>query len=100
MADSYECKTCARQQAALIEALAAAEHASWARWQAYLHSRCIRNPDGSLTIPADLVERWERQIATPYDELSEREKQSDREEVAHILPDIEAYRLDDPHLCT
>ena len=72
----------------LIERLAHYEHRSWARWQAYLHSQCARNPDGSLIIPAALVERWERQISTPYDELTEQEKQSDRDEVAHILPVI------------
>jgi hypothetical protein len=71
---------------AVVEELACAEHARWAKWQAHLHGRCIRNPDGSLTIPADLVARWERQIATPYAELTEREKDSDREQVAAVLP--------------
>ncbi len=75
----------------LIERLAECEHASWARWQAYLHSICARNPDGSLTIPADRVRRWERQIATPYAELSEAEKQSDRDEVVRLLPLIQEY---------
>jgi len=32
-----------------------------------------------------------RQIETPYAELSEREKQSDRDEVAHILPIIKSF---------
>jgi len=74
----------------VVEVLAAIEHARWAKWQAYLHSRCTPNPDGSLTIPADLVARWERQIATPYEGLTEREKDSDREQVAAVLPTIEA----------
>lgn len=81
----------------LIEALADKEHASWARWMAYLFSKCqpligsgkVGRPD--LIIPADLVERWQRQIETPYAALSEREKQSDRDEVAHILPFIDQY---------
>jgi hypothetical protein len=72
--------------AATVEALADIEHARWAKWQAYLHGRCTRNADGSLTIPVDLVARWERQIATPYAELTEREKDSDREQVAAVLP--------------
>jgi hypothetical protein len=42
--------------------------------------------DGSIVLPADLVARWERQIATRYDELSEEEKQSDREQVMKYLP--------------
>lgn len=70
---------------ALIEQLAAIEHERWADWQRYLHSRCTRNEDGSLTIPAASVQHWERQIATPYSDLTEREKESDREQVRRYL---------------
>src|SRR5258708_37805626 len=42
-------------------------------------------------IPHELVQRWKRQVETPYAELSEREKQSDRDEVAHILPIIDEH---------
>jgi hypothetical protein len=62
----------------LREELAAMEHARWAHWQAYLHSRCSIGQDGSLSIPPELVERWEHQIGTPYALLSESEKDSDR----------------------
>lgn len=74
----------------LIEQLAAIEHERWAHWQKYLHSQCVENDDGSLTIPANLVARWEVQIAKPYDELSEKEKDSDREQVSKYLPLIKA----------
>ncbi|UAN51672.1 hypothetical protein KGP26_00820 [Serratia sp. JSRIV002] len=63
----------------VIETLAGIEHERWAKWQCYLHSKCIRNADGSLTIPAEFVLRWEKQLVTPYGDLSEIEKQSDRE---------------------
>lgn len=76
----------------LIEALADKEHAGWAHWMTYLFSRCERRPDGSAVIPPDLVERWQRQVETPYVALSEREKQSDRDEVTHILPIIRAFK--------
>jgi hypothetical protein len=76
----------------LLEPLAAAEHDSWARWMKYLLRTCQHHPDGSATIAAWLVEHWQRQVATPYAELSEAEKESDREEVRRILPLIEAYR--------
>jgi hypothetical protein len=66
---------------AIYEQLAAIEHERWADWQRYMHSLCTRNDDGTLTIPAQSVENWERQIATPYADLSEREKDSDREQV-------------------
>lgn len=62
------------------EALAELEHTRWANWQRYLHSKCVRNSDGSLTIPADSVRWWERQIETSYSRLSEQEKDSDRKE--------------------
>ena len=86
----------------LIEQLADKEHASWARWMQYLFSKCKTAPfEGTnnanllaqrdLIIPADLVEHWQHQIDTPYEHLSEREKQSDRDEVAHIIPIIEEY---------
>lgn len=67
----------------MVEEFASIEHERWSKWQKYLHSQCFKNPEftGALIIPADLVARWERQIATPYAELSEKEKQSDREQV-------------------
>ncbi len=86
----------------LIEQLSAAEHASWSRWMKYVFDVCdaysIIDTDGfdrnkGVLIPPELVERWQRQIDTPYDELSEQEKQSDRDEVAHILPIIREYAL-------
>jgi hypothetical protein len=39
-------------------------------------------------IPADLVEQWQRQIETPYQSLSEAEKESDRDQVRKYLPTI------------
>ena len=70
----------------LLEQLAAVEHDRWSHWQRYLHSKCIRQPDGSLTIPGDLVARWERQLDTKYADLSEQEKEGDREQVRKYLP--------------
>ena len=69
----------------LLEKLSSIEHARWARWQAYLHSNAITQPDGSLTIPRELVEHWQRQIETPYEALSDQEKESDREQVREYL---------------
>lgn len=77
----------------LIEQLADKQHASWACWMQYLFSSCDPNPDGSLTIPCGLVDRWQKQIDTSYSDLSERKKRADRDEVAHILSIIEAYKI-------
>ncbi len=69
----------------LLEKLANYEHNRWSRWQKYLHSCSIKNSDGSITIPKDKVDRWERQLNTNYDELSEEEKESDRKEAIRII---------------
>lgn len=74
----------------LLEALAALEHERWSHWQRYLHSKCIPGEDGSLTIPAELVTHWTAQISTPYADLSETEKESDREQVRQSLELIDA----------
>jgi hypothetical protein len=77
----------------LREQLAAIEHQRWADWQSYLHSCCRRNDDGSLTIPAELVNRWDRQIATPYADLPEQSKDSDREQVDRYWPLIQQWAI-------
>ena len=46
--------------------------------------------DGALVIPAELVARWTKQLSTPYFELPEPQKESDREQVRRYLPAIEA----------
>lgn len=71
----------------LVEVLASIEHDRWSHWQRYMHSKCIpQGREGALLIPGDLVKRWEEQIATPYSELSEAAKESDREQVRKYLP--------------
>lgn len=72
----------------LVDELAAIEHERWAHWQRYVHDHCERQQDGSLVIPAELAARWDTQIATPYVELSERERDSDRAQVRRYLPII------------
>jgi hypothetical protein len=77
--------------AELLEELAAIEHQRWAHWQRYVHDNGERQADGSIVLPAALVERWERQINTSYDKLSEIEKDSDREQVRKYLPLLEQW---------
>lgn len=69
-----------------VEAGANIEHDRWARWQKYMFSKCQRLNGGVLTIPEELVKRWFRQIETPYSDLSEEEKESDRKETRNYLP--------------
>ena len=71
----------------LLETLASVEHERWSHWQRYLHSKCVSvGSDGALLIPGHLVKRWEEQIGTPYANLPEEEKESDREQVRKYLP--------------
>jgi hypothetical protein len=67
------------------ENLAALEHERWSGWMQYLFEKSTENEDGSVTIPKWAVERWKRQVKTPYAELSEDEKDSDRKEVDKTL---------------
>jgi hypothetical protein len=71
----------------LLETLASIEHERWCHWQRYIHSKCVpQGKDGALLIPGDLVKRWKKQSETPYSELTNREKESDREQVRKYLP--------------
>jgi hypothetical protein len=72
-----------------IEKGADLEHTRWAKWQEYLHSKCVEHENGMgewVCFPSERFRHWERQIATPYSELSEKEKESDRHEVRQYLP--------------
>ncbi len=78
----------------LREQLAAIEHERWASWQSWVHHRGEHTTlDGKsvLAISGDQIYAWEKQIATPYAELSETEKQSDREQVERYWPLITSY---------
>lgn len=74
----------------LLEQLAAIEHERWSHWQRYLHEKAERQPDGSLLLPAELVARWDAQMNTPYAALSEKMKESDRDQVRRYFPLIVA----------
>lgn len=68
----------------LYEKLAAIEHERWSGWQTYVHDICgVPQPDGSILLPAGIVAEWERKIDTAYNDLTEVEKNSDREQVDH-----------------
>lgn len=67
------------------EAAADVQHQIWAHWMKYVFSVCPQQEDGSVIIPADKVERWKRQVDTPYRELSEKEKESDRHQADKVL---------------
>jgi hypothetical protein len=77
----------------LMEKLAAIEHERWADWQKWCHQVLRQNlPVEVIKEVDDLVlARWERQIDTPYEALSEAEKQSDRDQVMRYWPLIQQW---------
>ena len=69
----------------VMEPMADQEHDSWARWMEHLFKKSEKNDDGTVTIPKDKVDRWEKQMKTDYKDLSPSEKESDRKEVRKFL---------------
>lgn len=75
-----------------VEQLAAHCHnVQWRGWVQYLFDKSTWNDDGTVTIPAWAVERWQRQMSTPYSRLSEDEQESDRKEARAILALLEPH---------
>jgi hypothetical protein len=75
--------------------LSAIEHERWADWQKYLHSKLELQPIDDAhafnVLPHEWRDRWERQIPMPYAQLSEAEKQSDRDQVMRYWPTLVAF---------
>ena len=71
-----------------LEAMSEREHAKWASWMVYLFEKSIELPSGDLVIPKESVDHWKRQCDTSYADLSEREKQSDRDVVLEFFADV------------
>ena len=67
------------------ERLADVQHEIWSHWMRYLFSQCETQDDGSVLIPAELADRWRRQQATGYQNLTEQEKDSDRHQADKVL---------------
>ena len=70
---------------AIRDALAAYAHDAWSGWMKYLFDKSRRNPDGSVTIPPELVTRWRRQMLTDYADLPAAEQASDLAEADKML---------------
>lgn len=63
-----------------LEMIADLCHEQWSNWMRYLFQKGTHNPDGTFTIAKEAVDRWRRQMDTPYRKLNESEKESDRTE--------------------
>lgn len=75
----------------LLEELAELCHDQWSNWMTYLFSKCYEDVsqfdkvNGNLVIPEHYVKRWEKQLNTSYENLSESEKNSDIKEAKKFL---------------
>lgn len=74
-----------------MENLADKVHAVWSHWMQYMFSCGTHNDNGTWTMPKDKVEWWRRQANTVYADLSENEKQSDRNIVKAFALDSDGY---------
>ena len=68
----------------LQEQLAAYAHEAWSGWMRHFFGKCAEDEHGNLICPAGYVQAIRRQIALPYDELSEDEKNLDRREAVRM----------------
>ncbi len=73
------------------EKFAEIAHNQWSGWMKYLFSKGTFNEDGTWTMPVWAVDRWKRQMETPYSMLSEDEQQNDRDEADKFLIVIKEY---------
>ena len=69
----------------LREELADAQHEIWSHWMRYMFSCGEFNSDGEWVMPEEKYDRWARQMNTHYFELSEKERESDRDQADKIL---------------
>lgn len=78
-----------------IDLLADVQHQIWSHWMRYLFSICSVNLDGSMTIPADKVRRWKRQMDTSYEDLTEKERQSDINQALKVIKVLDEVQTQD-----
>lgn len=80
----------------IVEALAAYAHKSWAGWMKWLFSKGQMHPFLYVwCMETAWRERWLRQMNTPYADLPEQEKESDRKEAREILDILSARHSQD-----
>lgn len=78
------------------EELAEYAHEAWSGWMRYMFRFCTDNADGTVTMDAEKVARWRRQMETEYADLPEEEKRSDRAEADSILAIINPPPIVEP----
>lgn len=72
------------------EELADYAHEAWSGWMKYMFKKSENTPNGNVIMPKWAVDRWSRQMNTAYKDLSEEEKESDRDEADRMLKIMDA----------
>lgn len=80
----------------LMEKLAGIEHQRWADWQEHIMDIALKSGSDDIGIrtfgwDTEKVKTWEEQIETLYSELSEEDKEKDREQVRRYLPILNSW---------
>lgn len=68
----------------LRERLAAYAHEAWSGWMRYMFEKGSE-VEGHIVLMPNEVERWKQQMNTPYKDLPEQEKASDRVEANKMM---------------
>lgn len=76
----------------LKDKIASLCHDQWTHWIVSLLGKGIPNADGTLTVPKDTIDRWRRQMNTPYDQLSKKEKDLDIIEADKFIKAFAAFQ--------
>ena len=72
------------------ERIAAVQHEIWSHWMRYLFSVCPPDSFGNGIIPAEKAQRWQRQMNTDYANLTDKERESDRDQADKVLAERDA----------
>ena len=76
----------------LRERLAALAHEQWRDWMRYFLGKCGGLPNGAYVVPANYAANLRALMDTPYAELPEAQKDSDRAEADKVLALLEVQR--------
>lgn len=83
----------------LREKLADLQHAIWSHWMRYMFTQgeIVNDLDDcdfveAWLMPHEKLLRWRRQMNTPYTELTEKEKESDRQQADKIISLLEQLK--------
>lgn len=75
----------------LISVLEETEYMRRNRWNEYMLSVCSIK-DGEYFIPAQKAQLWKEKMGTPYNELTEEQKDTNRKETQNIFLEIQRYK--------